>query len=147
MFKGRSICFCTVNLNERMRETVHQFYLALTYFQHKPVRLQEMAKILNHPRVYAFMHIPVQSGSDRTLYEMQREYTAGEFCHVVDFLRREVPGISIATDIICGFPTETDEVKMILNAGVLCCDVLTIVCVCYRSLNQFNLMRALLRSL
>nr|CAB3229500.1 threonylcarbamoyladenosine tRNA methylthiotransferase [Phallusia mammillata] len=71
--------------------------------------LEEMAKILNHPRVYAFMHVPVQSGADRTLYEMQREYTVGEFSHVVDFLREKVPGISIATDIICGFPTETPE--------------------------------------
>ena len=71
---------------------------------------QEMAKILNHPRVYAFLHVPVQAGSDRTLYEMRREYTVEDFRHVVDFLQSKVEGISIATDIICGFPTETDEV-------------------------------------
>ncbi|XP_039256368.2 threonylcarbamoyladenosine tRNA methylthiotransferase-like [Styela clava] len=71
--------------------------------------LEEMAKILNHPRVYAFMHVPVQAGSNRTLYEMRREYTQEDFCNVVDFLQSKVPGISIATDIICGFPTETEE--------------------------------------
>ncbi|XP_076810125.1 threonylcarbamoyladenosine tRNA methylthiotransferase-like [Clavelina lepadiformis] len=71
--------------------------------------LEKIATVLNHPRVYAFMHIPVQSGSDRTLYEMRREYTREDFCTVVDFLRSKVPGISIATDIICGFPTETEE--------------------------------------
>ena len=71
-----------------------------------------MAKILNHPRVYAFLHVPVQSGSDYTLFEMKREYTIEDFCHVVDFLRARVPGISIATDIICGFPTETEEVRI-----------------------------------
>ena len=72
-----------------------------------------MAKVLNHPRVYAFLHVPVQSGSDQTLYEMRREYTVEDFSHVVDFLRSRVPGISIATDIICGFPTETEEVGLI----------------------------------
>lgn len=71
--------------------------------------LEEIGKILNHPRVYAFMHVPVQAGSNRTLYEMRREYTQEDFCNVVDTLRRSVPGVTIATDIICGFPTETDE--------------------------------------
>ena len=40
---------------------------------------------------------------------MKREYTAAEFRHVVEFLRERVPGITIATDIICGFPTETED--------------------------------------
>uniref|UniRef100_F6TJ71 tRNA-t(6)A37 methylthiotransferase n=1 Tax=Ciona intestinalis TaxID=7719 RepID=F6TJ71_CIOIN len=71
--------------------------------------LEEMGKILNHPNVYSFLHVPVQSGSDQTLHEMRREYTASDFELVVDTLRASVPGISIATDIICGFPTETDE--------------------------------------
>ncbi|NWS98449.1 CDKAL methylthiotransferase, partial [Mionectes macconnelli] len=71
--------------------------------------LEEMAKILNHPRVYAFLHIPVQSASDSVLMDMKREYCVADFRQVVDFLREKVPGITIATDIICGFPGETDE--------------------------------------
>lgn len=71
--------------------------------------LEEIAKIMQHPRVYAFLHVPVQSGSDGVLGEMKREYTIQDFCHVVDFLKERVPGITIATDIICGFPTETEE--------------------------------------
>lgn len=71
--------------------------------------LEEMAKILNHPRVYAFLHIPVQSASDSVLMDMKREYCAADFKRVVDFLKERVPGITIATDIICGFPGETDE--------------------------------------
>ncbi|KAI5718311.1 hypothetical protein M8J77_019352 [Diaphorina citri] len=70
--------------------------------------LEEMAKILNHPRVYSFLHIPVQSGSDQVLADMRREYTRAEFIHVVQFLSERVPGLTIATDIICGFPTETE---------------------------------------
>lgn len=71
--------------------------------------LQEIAEILCHPRVYAFLHVPVQSGSDRVLDDMRREYTVAEFTRVVDYLSQHVAGISICTDIICGFPTETDE--------------------------------------
>jgi threonylcarbamoyladenosine tRNA methylthiotransferase CDKAL1 len=69
-----------------------------------------MAKILNHPRVYSFLHVPVQSGSDSVLMDMKREYCSDDFRQVVDFLKERVPGITIATDLICGFPTETDEV-------------------------------------
>ncbi|XP_011873193.1 PREDICTED: threonylcarbamoyladenosine tRNA methylthiotransferase [Vollenhovia emeryi] len=70
--------------------------------------LDEMAKILRHPGVYSFLHIPVQSGSDQVLADMKREYTRADFEHVVDFLSERVPGLTIATDIICGFPTETE---------------------------------------
>jgi len=68
--------------------------------------LQEMATILSHPRVYKFLHVPVQSGSDAVLADMKREYSRKDFCKVVDTLRELVPGISIATDIIAGYPTE-----------------------------------------
>lgn len=64
---------------------------------------------MQHPKVYAFLHIPVQSGSDSVLSEMKREYNSAEFEHIVEFLREKVPGVSIATDIICGFPSETEE--------------------------------------
>ncbi|XP_020532195.1 threonylcarbamoyladenosine tRNA methylthiotransferase isoform X4 [Amborella trichopoda] len=71
--------------------------------------LNEIAKVLCHPCVYSFLHVPVQSGSDFVLKAMNREYTVGEFKVVVDTLNQLVPGMQIATDIICGFPGETDE--------------------------------------
>lgn len=49
--------------------------------------LEEMSKILNHPRVYSFLHVPVQSGSDSVLADMKREYCRQDFKHVVDFLQ------------------------------------------------------------
>ncbi|XP_044270432.1 threonylcarbamoyladenosine tRNA methylthiotransferase [Tribolium madens] len=70
--------------------------------------LSEVAKIMNHPRVYSFLHVPVQSGSDQVLSDMKREYFRKDFEHVVDFLQSQIPGMTIATDIICGFPTETE---------------------------------------
>ena len=71
--------------------------------------LQEMAEILNHDRVYSFLHVPVQSGSDAVLRDMRREYSVAEFERVVDYLTEHVPGITIITDIIAGFPTETAQ--------------------------------------
>ncbi|XP_051872913.1 threonylcarbamoyladenosine tRNA methylthiotransferase, partial [Pristis pectinata] len=70
--------------------------------------LEEMAKILLHPRVYSFLHVPVQTGSDSVLMDMKREYCIADFKRVADFLKERVPGITIATDIICGFPGETE---------------------------------------
>ncbi|KAK0180257.1 hypothetical protein PV327_005920 [Microctonus hyperodae] len=71
--------------------------------------LDEISKILNHPRVYSFLHVPVQSGSDQVLVDMKREYFRSDFERVVDFLKTKSPGVTIATDIICGFPTETEK--------------------------------------
>ncbi|KAI7807090.1 putative threonylcarbamoyladenosine tRNA methylthiotransferase-like, partial [Triplophysa rosa] len=51
--------------------------------------LEEMAKILNHPRVYAFLHVPVQSASDSVLMDMRREYCCADFKRVVDFLKEK----------------------------------------------------------
>lgn len=70
--------------------------------------LEEMGKVFASDRIYKFLHVPVQSGSDSVLGEMKREYCRKEFERVVDTLRASVPGITIATDIICGFPTETE---------------------------------------
>ena len=71
--------------------------------------LEEMSKILNHDRVYSFLHVPVQAGSDAVLLDMKREYTVAQFEEVVEYLRARVAGITIITDIIAGFPTETDD--------------------------------------
>lgn len=71
--------------------------------------LQAMSDILNHPQVYSFLHVPVQSGSNDVLDKMNREYMIEEFNEVCDFLVENVPDMILATDIICGFPTETSE--------------------------------------
>ena len=65
--------------------------------------------VMDDDRMYKFLHIPVQSGSDSILKAMRRGYTASDFMELVDRLRSSIPDISIATDIITGFPGETDE--------------------------------------
>lgn len=59
--------------------------------------LDAIGEILNHPNVYSFLHVPVQSGSDAVLSSMRREYNCDDFCSVVDTLREKVPRVNIAT--------------------------------------------------
>jgi tRNA-2-methylthio-N6-dimethylallyladenosine synthase len=61
------------------------------------------------PRVCKHLHLPVQSGSDRILRQMRRRYTRDEYLALVDRLRVEVTGITISTDMIVGFPGETED--------------------------------------
>jgi MiaB-like tRNA modifying enzyme len=60
-------------------------------------------------KVFKFLHVPVQAGSDRILNDMKRGHTAGTFKDVVKKFRAKFPKFTISTDIIVGFPTETDE--------------------------------------
>jgi tRNA-2-methylthio-N6-dimethylallyladenosine synthase len=54
------------------------------------------------------IHMPLQSGSDSILKRMRRGYTASKFMHILDDLRAKMPDIAVTTDIIIGFPAETD---------------------------------------
>ncbi len=60
-------------------------------------------------RIYKYFHLPVQSGSDRILKLMRRKYTVDEYRELVRKIRREIPNATIVTDMIVGFPGETDE--------------------------------------
>lgn len=71
--------------------------------------LADFVDALASERFFQFVHIPVQSGSDRVLADMKRLYTADDFRRIADALRARLPEITLATDIIVGFPTETDE--------------------------------------
>lgn len=66
-------------------------------------QLSSIGNFLNHPRVFSFIHIPVQAGHNNVLEKMNREYTVEEFRTVTDYFLEKVPDVTIATDIICGF--------------------------------------------
>jgi len=71
--------------------------------------LKRTVEAFAHPKIFKFLHVPVQSGSDKVLRLMNRFYTSQDFETVVAAFRRRLPDITLATDIICGFPGETEE--------------------------------------
>ena len=62
-----------------------------------------------HPKVCPYLHLPVQSGSDSVLKAMRRGYDRRGYLRKLEGLRRRIPGIRFGTDVIVGFPTETDR--------------------------------------
>jgi len=60
------------------------------------------------PKVCEHIEVPVQAGDDRILAEMKRGYTSDDYRRLISRIRERLPGVSIATDIIVGFPGETD---------------------------------------
>ncbi|MBN1330042.1 MAG: tRNA (N(6)-L-threonylcarbamoyladenosine(37)-C(2))-methylthiotransferase [Candidatus Heimdallarchaeota archaeon] len=70
--------------------------------------IDEIIEFLKHPKVYAFIHIPLQSGSNDILEKMKRRYTVEEFWAVYKKLQT-LSEITISTDIITGFPGETED--------------------------------------
>src|SRR3712207_6466893 len=60
-------------------------------------------------KLFKFLHIPVQSGSDRVLKKMKRGHTTKIFMDAVEAFRGKIPEMTISTDIIVGFPSETEQ--------------------------------------
>jgi threonylcarbamoyladenosine tRNA methylthiotransferase MtaB len=79
----------------------------------EPTDAVMMLPLLTNPlyseRLAPHLHLPLQSGCDATLERMKRDYTTQEYAEVVRQCREAVPGISITTDLIVGFPGETEE--------------------------------------
>src|SRR5438105_14154055 len=63
----------------------------------------------NVPQICPSLHLPVQSGSNTMLKQMLRNYTRGEYVELAAKMRRAMPGMTLSTDIIIGFPGETDD--------------------------------------
>ena len=70
---------------------------------------EALAAMRDCERICRYLHVPAQSGSDRILKMMNRGYTSGAYRDFIDRARQMMPDISIASDFIVGFPTETDE--------------------------------------
>ncbi len=71
--------------------------------------LNQLFSIFKLSKVYQFLHIPIQSGSDRILKMMQRKYLISDIIDKIGILRDNFPNLTISTDIICGFPGETED--------------------------------------
>ncbi len=65
--------------------------------------------LAHHENVSRYLHLPFQAGSDRILKRMNRKYTRSQYVELVGRIRKAVPGISLSTDVIVGFPGESDD--------------------------------------
>ena len=65
--------------------------------------------LMTHPKMTPHVHLCLQSGSERILLAMRRQYTAAEFEHIAEELQRRNPQFNLTTDVIVGFPGETDN--------------------------------------
>ena len=88
-------------------EGIERIRFASPHPRHVTERL--IAAIRDLPKVCKHLHLPLQSGSNRILAAMRRRHTREEYLALVDRLRAAVPGIALSTDLIVGFPGETDE--------------------------------------
>ncbi|WOF17231.1 tRNA (N(6)-L-threonylcarbamoyladenosine(37)-C(2))-methylthiotransferase [Methanoplanus sp. FWC-SCC4] len=71
--------------------------------------LKRLVPAFSLEKVFSFVHLPVQSGSDHVLSTMNRGYKGSDFVKIVDTFRTEIPDVRISTDFIVGYPTETDK--------------------------------------
>ena len=79
---------------------------------HPKSMMNDVDNIINsfkNQKVYKFIHIPIQSGNDHVLADMNREHTVEDFKSIITKFQMSIPDISIATDVIVGYPTENNE--------------------------------------
>jgi threonylcarbamoyladenosine tRNA methylthiotransferase MtaB len=82
-----------------------------------------LTALATEPKVCPHLHVPMQSGDDDVLRAMGRHYDAAEYLEAIAALRQAVPHVNVTTDVIVGFPTETDEafektLKAVDDAGI-----------------------------
>ncbi len=99
-------------LLEEILKIEKEFMLRLGMMNPNNVRIiaDDLIKVYkNSKKIFKFLHIPVQSGNNEILKLMNRNYKAEDFKELVNKFKTEVQNLTISTDIICGFPTETED--------------------------------------
>lgn len=71
--------------------------------------LTPLLKAFEPEQIYKFLHLPLQAGSDKILVSMERKYRTDDFLHIVQRFRKKYPLLTLATDVIVGFPGETTK--------------------------------------
>ena len=97
-------------LSEIFKNIKRNFRIRLSSIEMHEITNNLKDIIKNEPvRMARHLHIPLQSGCNKILKDMNRKYSAEQFCNTLNNLKNLFPDIAITTDVICGFPTETDE--------------------------------------
>jgi threonylcarbamoyladenosine tRNA methylthiotransferase MtaB len=96
-------------LIEALCELPGNFRVRLSSTEPHPNNIDLLETMAANPKVCRFLHLSLQHGCDEILKAMGRKYTTAEFAHFIKEARRLVPGIHLGTDVIVGFPGETEE--------------------------------------
>ena len=99
------------NLLKKVGEIEGDFFVRVGMMNpdHVLGMLDELVEAYECDKIFKFLHLPVQSGDDKVLGLMNRKYTVDQFQTVVEVFRQKFPQLTVATDVICGFPRETKE--------------------------------------
>ncbi len=102
------------NLSELLRELTNikgnfKIRVGMMNPEHTLKILDDLIEVYKSDKIIKFLHIPVQSGSDKVLKEMNRNYKVEDFKRVVKEFRKNISRINISTDVIVGYPTETEK--------------------------------------
>jgi len=108
---GKDIGTSLADLLRRICEIEGDFFVRVGMMNpnHVTEMLDELVEAYKGGRVFKFLHLPVQSGDDEVLELMNRQYTVEDFKTVVQAFRKEIPRLTLSTDVICGFPGESRE--------------------------------------
>lgn len=109
---GKDIGVTLIDLLESLIEIEGKFWIRIGMMNplhFKKMEIEKLAELFKNEKIFKFLHIPVQSGSNKVLNDMRRGYTIEEFLDWVNIFRKIVKDITIATDIIVGYPTETEK--------------------------------------
>jgi len=96
-------------LLEALLERTSVERIRLSSLQAQDISPQLLALWQQNPRLCPHFHLPLQSGSDAVLLRMRRRYNGDEFRRAVEMIRERVPDAAVTTDVIAGFPGETEE--------------------------------------
>ena len=97
------------DLLARLCKTEGDFIIRFMTSHPKDASKKLIDTMAENPKIARHFHLPLQSGSDRILREMNRHYDTAAYMELIDYMREKMPDISISTDIIVGFPGETEE--------------------------------------
>lgn len=108
---GHDINTNVVELLKRIIQVEGDFKIRLGMANPKHIKnyYKDLVEVYKSNKMFKFLHIPVQSGSDFILEKMRREHTSQDYVKIIDYFRQQIPEMTFSTDIICGFPGETKE--------------------------------------
>ena len=93
----------------KVSEIEGNFKIAFMTSHPKDLTSDVIDVVANNPKLLKEIHLPVQSGSNRILERMNRKYTVEKYLGIIDEIKAKIPNVRITTDIIVGFPGETEE--------------------------------------